>query len=588
MFFGNSQSQFGQPDARLAGNWGHSSGPAAGLLGPGAARPWRPASGAMPPPGRRRPHPVREIHARQWPDGRRPHRPQGADRGGQRLVPRRLEERAARQDRLCPPVRAPDVPGHRALTTTSTSSRWSRSAPPTERHDQLRPHQLFPERADHGARPGALDGVGPHGPPARRRHQERLDEQRGVVQNEKRQGDNRPYGRVPRQRCRASFPPGHPTARCRSARWRTSTPRRSTTCASGSARTTARPTPCSCWPATSTWRRHAPRPSNISDTSPRAPPSRARASGSPPAPTVARDDVRPGCAAALAPLLEHAARRHARLRIPRPRGEILAAARPRVCTNVSFTATGWPIAQRRAVAARDRGAFTLSADVKQGVPVERVEAAMMEELQRFIAQGPDQRPNSSGRRTGFAPASSAARTHRRFRRQGRRARRVRGLCRRSGVLPRSRWNGSKPATPADLQRVAPRSGSRRAITRSKCCRSRATPRRRRDASTAARPAGHHRVPRPRFPGAAAHEAQQRHSGHHRDTAGRAGRRVSVLFDGGYVADQGRKPGTASFAMAMLDEGAGKLDSLAIADRAERLGARLPPARLDTPSRPSRR
>ena len=39
--------------------------------------------------------------------------------------------------------------------------------------------------------------------------QERLDEQRGVVQNEKRQGENRPYGRVAELYAR-SFPPGHP------------------------------------------------------------------------------------------------------------------------------------------------------------------------------------------------------------------------------------------------------------------------------------------------------------------------------------------------------------------------------------------
>ena len=51
-------------------------------------------------------------------------------------------------------------------------------------------------------------------------------------------------------------------------------------------------------------------------------------------------------------------------------------------------------------------------------------------------------------------------------------------------------------------------------------------------------------------------------------------RVSLLFDGGFVGDLGRKPGTASFAMSLLDEGAGKLDSLAIADRAERLGAQI--------------
>jgi zinc protease len=51
-------------------------------------------------------------------------------------------------------------------------------------------------------------------------------------------------------------------------------------------------------------------------------------------------------------------------------------------------------------------------------------------------------------------------------------------------------------------------------------------------------------------------------------------RVSLLFDGGYVADLGRKPGTSSFTMGLLDEGAGKLDALAIADRTERLGADL--------------
>jgi predicted Zn-dependent peptidase len=51
-------------------------------------------------------------------------------------------------------------------------------------------------------------------------------------------------------------------------------------------------------------------------------------------------------------------------------------------------------------------------------------------------------------------------------------------------------------------------------------------------------------------------------------------RVSLLFDAGYVADRGRKLGTSSFAMSMLDEGTKQLDSLAIADRAESLGASL--------------
>ncbi|WP_300527937.1 pitrilysin family protein [Maricaulis sp.] len=42
--------------------------------------------------------------------------------------------------------------------------------------------------------------------------QDRLDEQRGVVQNEKRQGDNQPYGMVEYSQLRALFPEGHPYA----------------------------------------------------------------------------------------------------------------------------------------------------------------------------------------------------------------------------------------------------------------------------------------------------------------------------------------------------------------------------------------
>ncbi len=40
--------------------------------------------------------------------------------------------------------------------------------------------------------------------------QDKLDEQRGVVQNEKRQGDNQPYGKVWEHLLRQVFPPGHP------------------------------------------------------------------------------------------------------------------------------------------------------------------------------------------------------------------------------------------------------------------------------------------------------------------------------------------------------------------------------------------
>jgi predicted Zn-dependent peptidase len=50
--------------------------------------------------------------------------------------------------------------------------------------------------------------------------------------------------------------------------------------------------------------------------------------------------------------------------------------------------------------------------------------------------------------------------------------------------------------------------------------------------------------------------------------------VQVQFDAGYASDQGRKLGTSAFTMAMLDEGTAQLDSLEIARRAERLGAEI--------------
>jgi zinc protease len=56
----------------------------------------------------------------------------------------------------------------------------------------------------------------------------------------------------------------------------------------------------------------------------------------------------------------------------------------------------------------------------------------------------------------------------------------------------------------------------------------------------------------------------------------------LLVDAGYAADQFGKPGTGSLALDMLDEGTGKLSSLEISDRLASLGARLRTASdLDT-------
>ena len=50
--------------------------------------------------------------------------------------------------------------------------------------------------------------------------------------------------------------------------------------------------------------------------------------------------------------------------------------------------------------------------------------------------------------------------------------------------------------------------------------------------------------------------------------------VALQFDAGYASDAGAKLGTASFTNAMLDEGTTKLDSVEIAQRRERLGMNL--------------
>ena len=115
-------------------------------------------------PRRHRPA-VRQAHARQR---ARRHRARGsprADRGREPLVPRRVEERAARPDRLRPPLRAPDVRGLRAprhgLLPAAAAGRRA-----AQRLDQHRSHQLLGSGADQRARSRAVDGVGSDGLPA--------------------------------------------------------------------------------------------------------------------------------------------------------------------------------------------------------------------------------------------------------------------------------------------------------------------------------------------------------------------------------------------------------------------------------------
>jgi predicted Zn-dependent peptidase len=413
--------------------------------------------------------------------------------------------------------------------------------------------------------------------------QPRLDEQRGVVKNEKRQGENRPYGRVSEIVFRASFPPGHPyrtlpigsmadldaatlddvrewfrayygaanavlvlagdidvaTARAKAEKYFGHI-------APGPAIT--RP---GLWIAARTDSRRETMHDQV------AQPRWQRYWNTPPDNT--RDSEYLGLV-----------------------GEILGGGktsrlyerlvyRERLADSVAAGQSPLEIA----------GLFTLSADVKQGVPVARVEAAMMEELQRFIDQGPTKAELERARiaiRAGFIRGLE----------------RIGGFGGKADVLASCEVYAGDPgcyrqsldwieaAKPADLQRVARQWLSQGDYTLEVLPQ---------PAYTAAATDVVDRKPGPpvtsEFPDIVFPQLQRARlsNGIPVIIATRPGvpvARVSLMFDGGFVGDQGRKPGTASFAMSLLDEGAGKLDSLAIADRAERLGAQITSAAgLDT-------
>ena len=413
--------------------------------------------------------------------------------------------------------------------------------------------------------------------------QPRLDEQRGVVKNEKRQGENRPYGRVSETVFRASFPPGHP--------YRT-LPIGSMTDLDAATLDDVRE-----W-----FRTYYGAANAVLVLAGDIDVATARAKAEKyfghiaPGPAIAR------------PGLWIAARTDSRRetmhdQVAQPRwqrywntppdntrdseylglvGEILGGGktsrlyerlvyRERLADSVAAGQSPLEVA----------GLFTLSADVKQGVPVARVEAAMMEELQRFIDQGPTKAELERARiaiRAGFIRGLE----------------RIGGFGGKADVLASCEVYAGDPgcyrqsldwieaAKPADLQRVARQWLAQGDYTLEVLPQ---------PAYTAAATDVVDRRPGPpvtsEFPDIVFPQLQRARlsNGIPVIIATRPGvpvARVSLVFDGGFVGDQGRKPGTASFAMSLLDEGAGKLDSLAIADRAERLGAQITSAAgLDT-------
>jgi zinc protease len=415
--------------------------------------------------------------------------------------------------------------------------------------------------------------------------QSRLDEQRGVVQNEKRQGENRPYGRVWEAIFRASFPAGHPY------RW--------TPIGSMEDLNAASLEDVHQW-----FRDYYGAANAVLVLAGDIDVETARAKADQyfghiaPGPALTRPGV--WTAARTASTRETMYDQVAQTRLYRvwngPQdgtrdAELLALAaqvlgggktsrlyerlvyRDRIADTVSAGHTALEIA----------GLFGITADVKAGVPHAKVEAAIEEELQRFIAKGPT------------AEELERARI-------GMRARFVKGLERIGGfggkadVLAacevyegdpgcyRQSLETLRTATPEEVREAARRWLSQGDHTLEVL----PYPAHRAAAASAVdRSTG---VPLiAEFPGVAfpAIERHRLSNGLPVVLAHRPGVpvvRVSLLFDAGYAADQGRRPGTASFSMAMLDEGTKSLGALAIADRAESLGADLATgSSLDTSS-----
>jgi predicted Zn-dependent peptidase len=405
--------------------------------------------------------------------------------------------------------------------------------------------------------------------------QARLDEQRGVVQNEKRQGENRPFGRVFESVLRASFPPGHPY------RW----------LPIGSMDDLNAAT----LEDVHEWFRTYYGAANVvlvlaGDIDAATAREKAQKYFGHIAPGPGLD--RPGTwvAARTESTREIMQDQVAQTRLYRfwnaaPDGsrdaELLSIVgqilgggktsrlyerlvyREQLADTVSAGLSGFEIA----------GLFGITADVKSGVPHARVEAAIDEELKRFIAQGPTEAELARARtsiRAGFVKGLE----------------RIGGFGGKADVLAACEVLEGDPscyrrslqivdtATPGQLREAAQRWLAQGDYT----LEVHPVPRLgHAEASAVDRTLG---VPvTEQFPDVVFPELQRHRLGNGLPViiAQRPGTpvaRVSLLFDAGYAADQGRKPGTASFVMGMLDEGTGTRGSLQIADRAQSIGADL--------------
>ena len=308
------------------------------------------------------------------------------------------------------------------------------------------------------ARARAVPRERPHGPSARRGRPRRSStNQLGVVQNEKRQGDNQPYGLVEYAQLEALFPEGHP--------YRHSTIGSMADLDAASLEdvkqlvprhTTARTTPCSCSPATSTSPTARPLVEKYFGDIPRGPVNTPAAADVPTLP---------------APKIEVMKDRVANTRLYRnwavpgllDDGHRSSSTSPPACSAASparGSTTRWCASEQTAVGVTADiqpfhrvSLFEVQVDVKPGVDPALVAARLDEIIAEFIAQRPDRGRGPARRHHATSPAASAASS-----------RSAASAARRS-PSPRAR---SMPTTPASTRSSSHAYGRRHA--RRRCAR----------------------------------------------------------------------------------------------------------------------
>ena len=247
---------------------------AAGTIGAGQ-------QGCRPRPAPR----ASDLHAAERAQGHPLAGHAAADGGRQPVVPRRAGQRDPGPHRLRAPVRAHDVPGLQACGRRHPlQAARGRRRVRHQRHDRLRPYQLFRDRPLESARAGAVDRVRSHGLSPRRPRSEgaRQPDGRGP---ERAAAERREPAVRHRRRSALSGALSHgpPVSRRRDrlAR-RPGRGRSSTTSSSSSSSTTRRTTPA--WRSSATsirrppavWSRSISAASSAGPTSPRSPRRRRR------------------------------------------------------------------------------------------------------------------------------------------------------------------------------------------------------------------------------------------------------------------------------------------------------------------------